>query len=168
PADIYVMAHRDTVFSIRGADTRGHPVALTAEDVPAGCSFADHGDGTGTLTVTWAMTQTGVIPISFSCANGLGAQAWATTWLHVYPTTASAPPVEAGELQLAVDGPNPTRPPLSVTFTLPEHQAARIDLVDVGGRIVVSREVGEFAPGSHRLTLAESGTLRPGFYLVRL
>lgn len=169
PADIYVMAHRDTIFSIRGADTRGHPVTLTAESVPTGCSFADHGDGTGTLAVTWAMTQTGVIPISFSCANGLGAQAWATTWLHVYPTTASAPlPAGAAGLQLAVSGPNPTRLPLAVTFTLPERRSARIDLVDVAGRIVVSRDVGEFGPGSHRLTLAESGTLRPGFYLIRL
>jgi hypothetical protein len=169
PADVYVMAHRDTTFTILGVDTRGHAVTLTAQNVPAGCSFTDRGDGVGLLQVTRQMMQTGVLPISFTCADGLGAQATATTWLHVYATTASAPPLaRPGELRLELNGANPGRGPLALTFELSDRLPARLDLVDVAGRLVASRDLDEFGPGRHGLLLPETVRLGSGLYWVRL
>ena len=72
-------------------------------------------------------------------------------------------------LSFALEGvrPNPARGGhLAVTFTLPTPAPARLELVDVGGRRVVSRAVGSMGAGRHAVELATG--LRPGVYLVRL
>ena len=62
--------------------------------------------------------------------------------------------------------PNPTRGgALTVHFTLPTSASARLELLDVAGRRIASREVGA---GQHTLDLGESQHLAPGLYLVRL
>jgi len=169
PADIYLMAHRDTSVVITAKDTRGNPVALTAAMIPPGCSFSDLGDGTGVMSITRAMTQTGLIPVSFTCTNGLGSQASATTWLHVYPTTASTT-TQDGPRRLSLEraGTNPARAPMSLSFSLPDYQPAQLELLDVSGRTVLAREVGMLGPGGHQLQLLESRVLLPGMYWARL
>jgi hypothetical protein len=57
---------------------------------------------------------------------------------------------------------------LNVAFALPTGAAARLELLDVGGRRVVSREVGSLGVGRHTVNLAAGHTVAPGLYWVRL
>jgi hypothetical protein len=77
----------------------------------------------------------------------------------------------AGAFAFALDGvrPNPTRGDrLSVAFALPVAARARLELLDVSGRLVASREVGALGAGRHTVDLATDRQLAPGLYLVRL
>ena len=57
---------------------------------------------------------------------------------------------------------------MTVRFTLPVATTARLELIDVGGRAVVSREVGMLGAGAHALDLAAGRHMGPGLYFVRL
>jgi hypothetical protein len=57
---------------------------------------------------------------------------------------------------------------LSVTLTLPVSAPARLELLDVSGRQVAAREVGELGAGRHAVDLIGGRRLKPGLYLVRL
>jgi hypothetical protein len=77
----------------------------------------------------------------------------------------------AREAALALDPvrPNPASGrALTVRFTLPSAAPALLELLDVAGRRVASREVGSLGVGSHTTDLNEGGRLAPGIYLVRL
>jgi hypothetical protein len=73
---------------------------------------------------------------------------------------------EPGALALAMVRPNPVTGPLTVEFTLASREPARLELFDVNGRRLQSREVG--GPGRHELQLADAGRLSGGVYWVRL
>ncbi len=81
------------------------------------------------------------------------------TWLEV-PAT----------LLLSVEGlrPNPATRGASVSFTLPRRAPARLELLDIAGRRVLAREVGELGPGHHLLRLDEGRRLASGLYFIRL
>jgi len=82
-------------------------------------------------------------------------------------TTAVGPP-GFGVLALAGAHPNPARGGvLRVAFALPSRQRATLELLDIAGRRVSSREVGSLGPGPHELTLEKSG-LKAGLYFLRL
>ncbi len=83
-------------------------------------------------------------------------------------TAAVDPSLPAG---LALDAlrPNPTAGRnLSVSFSLPVAGTARLELLDLMGRLVVRREVGTLGIGRHVVDLATGRRLPPGLYLVRL
>jgi hypothetical protein len=71
-------------------------------------------------------------------------------------------------LSLAIEParPNPSAGPLTLTFTLPSDEPARLELFDVGGRRVFARDVGASGAGRHLLRVGEG--LAPGIYAVRL
>ena len=71
-------------------------------------------------------------------------------------------------LALAGARPNPARGVMKVAFTLPSSERATLDLIDIAGRRVARREVGEMGPGSHELALESSLRLRAGLYFLRL
>jgi hypothetical protein len=81
------------------------------------------------------------------------------TWVDV-PTT----------LALAIEriGPNPAGSDARVTFTLPAGGAAQLDLLDVAGRIVESRDVSSLGPGRHVVALSRDARLAAGVYVLRL
>ncbi len=65
--------------------------------------------------------------------------------------------------------PNPSRGRrLTVAFTLPLLAPARLEMLDVGGRRVASREVGSLGAGAHVVELVPNHALAPGLYLLRL
>jgi hypothetical protein len=64
--------------------------------------------------------------------------------------------------------PNPATGPLSVAFSLPSAAPARIDLVNVAGRLLFSKEVGDRGPGSHIVPLDLSRKLDAGVYFLQL
>ena len=79
-------------------------------------------------------------------------------------TTAQGP-------DFALEGahPNPsTGENLLVQFALPRSAPARLDLVDIAGRLVATREVGTLGAGRHALNLAGGSRIAPGVYVVRL
>jgi hypothetical protein len=76
-----------------------------------------------------------------------------------------------GSLAFALSGvhPNPSSGrTLEVNFTLPSGDRAMLEVMDVAGRRVMSREVGDLGAGPHSIDLARDRTLPPGVYLVRL
>ena len=70
-------------------------------------------------------------------------------------------------LRLDPPRPNPGGRDVSVVFTLPSAAPATLEMIDVAGRRVMSREVGSLGAGAHSLRLGEFGAA-PGVYLVRL
>ena len=64
--------------------------------------------------------------------------------------------------------PNPVTGPIGARFSLPAARAARLDVFDVDGRRIHSRQVGMFGAGNHTLMLNETAALRPGVYVLRL
>jgi hypothetical protein len=69
---------------------------------------------------------------------------------------------------LAGARPNPSRLGPRVVFSLPDAAPARLDVIDVSGRRLLSREVGGLGPGEHTLDLAQQQVFPPGLYLMRL
>ena len=56
-----------------------------------------------------------------------------------------------------------------MSFSLPGDDPATLELVDLNGRRVMSREVGSLGAGSHTLSLqSETAGLSSGVYLLRL
>ena len=77
-------------------------------------------------------------------------------------------PVEVVRLTLGLARPNPTSADIIVTFDLPTSAPATIQLLDLSGRRVFSRDVGSFGPGRPTLNLGTGLDLRSGIYFVRL
>ncbi len=70
---------------------------------------------------------------------------------------------------LETPSPNPGRGDgASVRFALRSTAAARLELLDVGGRRVFAREVGALGAGWNRVTIAAGRRLAPGVYHLRL
>jgi hypothetical protein len=74
----------------------------------------------------------------------------------------------SGSLALAGAWPNPATNSSVIVFTLVGSGPATLDLLDLGGRRVLSRAVGEWGPGTHNVPLTSGERLRPGVYFVRL
>lgn len=64
--------------------------------------------------------------------------------------------------------PNPASGPWSVSFSLPGSGPAHLEVFDLAGRIVATREVGHFGEGTHVLALPETGSLPTDVYFLRL
>ena len=64
--------------------------------------------------------------------------------------------------------PNPGNGILRIAFSLRSDEPATLDVHDVAGRRVFSRDVGEFGPGRHVVTVPARAGLASGIYVVRL
>lgn len=76
-----------------------------------------------------------------------------------------------GRLGFALAGlrPNPAHGSrMSVEFVMALATPARLELLDVSGRLVAAREVGALGAGRHAIDFAAGRRLPPGLYLVRL
>jgi hypothetical protein len=77
----------------------------------------------------------------------------------------------APELAFALEPvrPNPSRGgALNARFTLASAAAASLELLDIAGRRIATREVGSLGAGRHTLDLGQGQHLAPGLYLVSL
>jgi hypothetical protein len=72
------------------------------------------------------------------------------------------------DLALSSPVPNPTRGGIAVWLTLPGGGSATLTLLDVAGRRVESRAVGQLGPGTHRVVFDSASRLPAGVYLIRL
>lgn len=64
--------------------------------------------------------------------------------------------------------PNPSVGDMTFTFTLPTGAPAEMQLFDVAGRMVDSRDVGSMGVGRHAVTLGAGKRLAAGMYVARL
>ena len=80
------------------------------------------------------------------------------TWVQV--------PAEA--LSLAGFQPNPAQGTPVVFFTLPTNQSATLEVIDLRGRKIWSRDIGSLGPGSHSVEVPTAANLSPGVYWIRL
>jgi hypothetical protein len=78
--------------------------------------------------------------------------------------------VEIPALALSLAGfrPNPAIGTATLAFSLPDDRPARLDVIDVKGRVVHSRDVGSLGGGAHVLPFAGRTPLPPGMYWIRL
>lgn len=78
--------------------------------------------------------------------------------------------VDVPALSLALHGlrPNPASGPVTVSFALPDASPASLEVLDVGGRRIVQREVGSLGPGNHLVRLDDGTSFAPGIYWLRL
>jgi hypothetical protein len=117
-------------------------------------------DGTGYLRYEDTAVQTGTrygyrLGIMDGGAEVFTGEAWATP----------------EPLVLTLDGarPNPAvGGALTVAFTLPSAEAAKLELIDVSGRRLAAQDVGSLGTGPHSVNLGEGVRIPPGVYLVRL
>jgi len=63
--------------------------------------------------------------------------------------------------------PNPFNPSTIISFSLPSRSNVQLDVIDLLGRIVQNRDLGEQAAGSHELEFNASG-LASGVYFYRI
>jgi hypothetical protein len=116
-------------------------------------------DGTRRVTFTDASAARGQsYGYRLGVPQGGGEVMAGETWVVV--------PMSA-EFALHGARPNPTVGPMSVAFSLADESSARLELVDLVGRRVLSREVGSLGAGYHVLNLDRS-QLPIGMYAIRL
>ena len=74
------------------------------------------------------------------------------------------------EVALALAGlrPNPAVRDLAVAFSLPDASPARLEVLDIAGRMLFERQVGALGAGSHVVNVAQARALPAGIYLLRL
>jgi hypothetical protein len=78
----------------------------------------------------------------------------------------STPP--PGVLWLEPPRPNPSQGEFSVGFTLSDNSPAKLELFDLAGRRMDSREVGTLGAGRHSARFGDGTRLAPGLYFVKL
>lgn len=63
---------------------------------------------------------------------------------------------------------NPVRAESTLEFSLPDAAPARLEVLDVTGRLVARRDVGSYGAGTHRVAIDELRAQPPGLLFVRL
>jgi hypothetical protein len=128
---------------------------LTRSGSPTARGALDAGRSVMLWTDTWATGAPGTTEILFAVRTG--------------GSTADAPMVEPSALSLDSVRPHPVRGGRPhVRFRLATGAAARLELFDLGGRVVAARDVGALGAGQHDVTLGDGARLVPGLYWLRL
>jgi DNA-binding beta-propeller fold protein YncE len=132
---------------------------------------------TGTYLTQWGTPGTG--DGQFNAPLGVAVDASGYVYVADFnnnrmqkfgPASQLSVPGEA-PLAFALDPvlPNPARgSALTVRFTLASAAPASLELLDVAGRRISAREVGQLGAGRHELDFGVGRSLAPGLYLVRL
>ena len=78
------------------------------------------------------------------------------------------PPVANATLALEAPRPNPSRQGVTLALALPDERPARLDVLDLAGRRIATRDLAGLGPGRHVIALPEIERLGAGLYLVQL
>ena len=92
---------------------------------------------------------------------------WEFTWDPAPISQRPRAPRDPGPL-IAARSPSPARGRIDVSLTLPDGAPARLELYDLAGRRIASRDLAQLGAGVHRMRLEESAGLSSGIYLIRL
>ncbi|MEK7347669.1 MAG: Ig-like domain-containing protein, partial [Candidatus Eisenbacteria bacterium] len=156
PATATVDEGQNLNFTVTAADGDSDPLTLAASGVPAGASFLDNGNGTGTFNWTPGFNQAGSYTVTFDVSDGKGGTNSASTGITVSNVnrcpTANAGGPYTGVVNFAVnfDGRGSSDPdgdPLSYTWTFGDGgtgTGATVSHVYVtGGVFTVNLAVGD-------------------------
>jgi hypothetical protein len=173
-ADLYELSFTDEVRTVLVSEQSAWDrITLTWTGLGSGeaLSVLRARDGSGWIPVAsltaddtgrLAFTDLDVEPgqrYGYSVAYPGSQQRYGEVWVTVPP----APAFALRGLQ-----PNPAGSHVSVAFTLPDAEPARLQFVDVSGRRVVDRRLAGLGPGPHVVSVEEARGLPAGLYFVRL
>jgi hypothetical protein len=85
PTHQTVIENQNLNFAVTATDAQSRPVVLTATGLPAGASFVDNGDNTGTFDWTPTNSQAGTYLLTFQGDNQQGNTAVTYTQVVVIP-----------------------------------------------------------------------------------
>lgn len=118
-------------------------------------------DYRGRVDASGQLTFTGLPP----GAAVVSCQGFATDPAIVAVGPRSGPAIA---LRIAEIRPNPTPGALDLTLRLPDSAPARLEVFDLLGRAMVSRDLRPAGPGSYVVRFDEARTLPAGVYTIRL
>jgi hypothetical protein len=173
------VAQQDGAFSVVVTTATGIPDGhflchvLSAENVVWGVwgvtvSYEAVGDETrATITGVLAdRAQDGHVSIMVGSSAAPIVEHWQ---VDIDRNLVDVPGSASWGIQLEPIRPNPTTGQnIVVHFVLPSAAPARLEMMDVAGRIVSTQEVGALGAGPHAVNLEGARRLQPGMYLVRL
>jgi hypothetical protein len=181
-ADVYILnaiVRQPMRLTVRKQERNPGPSGRLAFELfaPGSAATFHHGLGFNSSThdadaetLTVVATRTGPYLAVVYRADGSNAGTpLAYDFMTSSTQTLDAPVAPPRELALRGATPNPasaTR--MTIAFDLPSDAPAHLELVDVGGRRVMSRDVGAMGAGRHAVDLANGGRIAPGVYWVRL
>src|SRR5262249_55674652 len=112
-------------------------------------------DGSGGLIVAWSDTRSGP-------GNDIYAQRVQANG-QLGGTVLDVPDAPSGPLSLDAIRPNPTRlRDLRVLFSGSAEWGSTLELLDISGRMVASRELSSLGEGEHEVSFEDVPTLTPG------
>ena len=122
----------------------------------------------GTAVAAWTSWRKGAFAMLLT-PHGPATPAGVTAPEPALARLGAASALEDGRaLSIRRIHPNPLTAGGVVRLALPESAPARLEMFDLGGRHIWSREVGALGPGEHTVALADGARLPAGVYLVRL
>ena len=171
PASVTDTAGRPVVVDVRVSDPDDDPIdSLTADlsRLPANndAVFVPGSDNvSGQLRWTPAASDTGTYVVVFRAANALAASISTVIDVRGAPLPPPPPP-----RFLALDPvrPNPAGSSFSVGCWLTGRGTARLDLVDVAGRLLRRIDLGQPGAGHYVASIRMPGSLSAGLYWLRL
>jgi len=171
PGNISVGLGREVILDVNAFDPNGDPIdALTADlgtlpldDDELFTAAPDH--RTGRFTWTPDAADVGQHTVTFKASNALTGMA---TMVVDVQTVLGAP--AAGPLALALEAvrPNPAAFALTLSYSIADGEAPRLELVDVAGRVVQRLDQAPLGPGRHVTSWSKPAGLPPGIYWLRL
>ena len=103
---------------------------------------------------------------ALDCGDSCGAASEVRDYVAQFPEVPRPPPGPTSfDLEGAFPNPSPAEP--LVAYSLGDQVPARLELVDLLGRVVLRRELGEPGPGRHTAVL-DAGHVPQGIYWLRL
>ena len=153
------------------SDPDGEPItSLVANlsSLPAGGNehfTAGPGDTTGQFTWTPGPADIGTHVVTFRAANALTAAASMVIDVHgVTAVPGGAPPA----LALGDIHPYPAGSSFTLDYSLGDGSEARLELLDVAGRLERRIALETSGPGRHEMRIGTGSAIEPGVYWLRL
>ena len=92
---------------------------------------------------------------------------WEQGIVQDVPTTAEAGPERPEEFRLVGNYPNPFNPTTNIIYELADPVDVQLEIINILGQTVYTREVGEQSRGRHEITF-DASNFSSGIYLVRM
>ena len=123
---------------------------------------AVHSDGIGGAYVAWGI----IAPAALGPGLQDVGQTWMTRLLPSALVGVEPPAPRRSPLALSAPRPNPSHDAVALDLTLPDDSPARVELLDIAGRVV--RAQTPQGAGPHSVTFDALASLAPGLYFARV